>query len=202
MPVPVSDTRQANIVAGPHFERKCLGAVERTIGGLDPEPAAIRHRIARVDAQIKQRVFELVWIDQRCPEIALRGHRHLDAGPDRVVDQIRHACDQAIDVGRLRIERLTPGKRQQPMGQRRRAIRRALCGGDIAFDVLVPALRYPDLQQFEAPGNSGQQIVEIMREAAGKLADRFHLLGLPQGVFGLVQRVLLSRCSVMSRATQ
>ena len=43
-------------------------------------------------------------------------------------------------------------------------------------------------QQFEAAENRHQQIVEVMRDAAGQLADRLHLLRLEQRFAGLLER--------------
>ncbi len=40
------------------------------------------------------------------------------------------------------------------------------------------------LQEIHAADDDGKHVVEVVREAAGKLADRFHLLGLPQVLFG------------------
>ena len=40
------------------------------------------------------------------------------------------------------------------------------------------------LQAFEIADDDGQQIVEVVRDAAGELADRFQLLRLAQGAFG------------------
>ena len=37
-------------------------------------------------------------------------------------------------------------------------------------------------QNFDRSGDDRQDIVEVMRDAAGELADRFHLLGLPDPV--------------------
>ena len=48
--------------------------VEPLVGGLDGDAAAIRHGVARVDAEVEQRVLELVGIDQRRPQPAGR-HR-------------------------------------------------------------------------------------------------------------------------------
>ena len=78
------------------------------------------------------------------------------------------------------------------MRQRSCTIGRPLRRGYIAIDILVTALRNADLHQLQRPGDSGQQIIEVVREPARKLADRLHLLGLPQSVFRLVERVLLS----------
>ena len=39
-------------------------------------------------------------------------------------------------------------------------------------------------EYFDGAGDHGQNVVEIMRHAAGELADRFHLLRLPDLGFG------------------
>ena len=39
-------------------------------------------------------------------------------------------------------------------------------------------------QDFDRAGDDGEDIVEVMRDAAGELADGFHLLGLPDPVLG------------------
>ncbi|MCY1180083.1 hypothetical protein D9M73_205110 [compost metagenome] len=40
------------------------------------------------------------------------------------------------------------------------------------------------LHQVEAADDAGEHVVEVMGDAAGKLADRFHFLRMAQGVFG------------------
>ena len=40
------------------------------------------------------------------------------------------------------------------------------------------------MQQLGVSSHNGKQIVEVMRYAAGKLTDGFHLLGLVQRSFG------------------
>ena len=37
----------------------------------------------------------------------------------------------------------------------------------------------------QSPDDDGEQVVEVVRNAAGELPDRFHLLGLTQQLFGL-----------------
>ena len=49
-------------------------------------------------------------------------------------------------------------------------------------------------QQFEIADDRGQQIVEIMRDAAGQLADRLHFLGLPQLLFHRLALGDVARC--------
>ena len=51
---------------------------------------------------------------------------------------------------------------------------------DVAISLRGAALRQAGLQDFQAAGDAGEQIVEIMRDAAGQLTHRFHLLRLAQ----------------------
>ena len=46
-------------------------------------------------------------------------------------------------------------------------------------------LREAPLRQIEAADDDGQHVVEVVRDAAGELADRLHLLGLAQRLFGV-----------------
>ena len=113
----------------------------------------------------------------------------VDLRPDGAADQLLHARDQAVDVGRLGIERLAAREGEQALGQRggalaprpapRRYSGRARRGGPGA-SALCSSSRLPD--------DAGQQIVEVVRDAAGQLADRLHLLRLAQRLLGVAQR--------------
>ena len=70
------------------------------------------------------------------------------------------------------------------MGERRRAPRRALRGGDIFVELAGASLPDPHLHHLDRPRDAGQQIVEVVCETAGQLADRFHLLRLAQMLLG------------------
>ena len=45
------------------------------------------------------------------------------------------------------------------------------------------ALCDPRLHEIERPDDPGQEIVEVVRDAAGQLPDRLHFLGLPELLF-------------------
>ncbi len=88
------------------------------------------------------------------------------------------------------------------MGERGGALHGLERGLDVAADLVDPALGQAALQQLQAAADSLQHVVEVVRDAAGELADRLHLLALvqrrldlpalqrlgPQGVGGLAQR--------------
>ena len=51
----------------------------------------------------------------------------------------------------------------------------------------VPVLRQVRAQQFDVADDHGQDVVEIVRDAAGQLADRFHLLRTEQRLARLLE---------------
>ena len=77
-------------------------------------------------------------------------------------------------------------KASRRWGQRRGTPRRALRRHHVFLDVLDPPLADPRRHQFERAGDAGQQVVEVVRQAAGQLAHRLHLLRLAQLFFQLV----------------
>ncbi len=70
------------------------------------------------------------------------------------------------------------------MGQGRGAPDGALRRLHIAVDLARTPLGDAGLHQIEAALDAGQNIVEVVREAAGELADGLHLLRLPQRRLG------------------
>ena len=92
-----------------------------------------------------------------------------------------------IGIDDFRNQRLPPGKRQQAMRERGGAVGRCHCRLDIARDVVGPPLIETGLQQIQRSDDARQQIVEVVRDTAGQLPHRFHLLELQQRLFGDLQ---------------
>ncbi len=100
------------------------------------------------------------------------------------MQQILQRGHQLVDVDRLEVERLLPGEGQQPLGQRGCALGGSHGGADVALQLQRLVALMAALHQVEAADDAGQQVVEVVGNAAGQLADRFHLLRLAQGFFG------------------
>ena len=79
------------------------------------------------------------------------------------------------------LELLAPGEREQPANQLASLLGGAL--GHAEDALLVVGQHGAPLEQAEPANHRRQQIVEIMRDAAGQLADRVHFLGLDQLAF-------------------
>jgi hypothetical protein len=78
-----------------------------------------------------------------------------------------------------RLEGLLAGKSEQAADQ----FGAAAGGGEGRLEVIPrsPGGRAACPQRVQVAGDDGEQVVEVVGEAAGELADGFHLLGLDQG---------------------
>ncbi len=175
-----------HIGAGRHFG---LGGgvalVEPGVGGFDGQVAAGRHRVAGVDGEVEDGRFELVGIGLDPPQAGRGNDLHPDRLAQRAAEQVRHAEHQFVDVERLGFERLAAREGQQPLSQRCRPLGALLgmiertLGADVAAGGFQRAPAHVDIADHHR-----QQIVEIMGDTAGELADRLHLLCLAQRALG------------------
>jgi hypothetical protein len=111
-------------------------------------------------------------------------------GTGRALDHLEHAGHQRVDVGGPGRERLAPREGQQAVRQRGRAPGRAQRHAHVALDLVQAVLVDAHVHQFQAARDPRQQVVEIVRQAAGELADGLHLLRLAQLLLGALQLVL------------
>ena len=103
---------------------------------------------------------------------------HGDALAQRVPQQVGKIGHQARHVGRLRRERLAARKGQQLLGQARAPVGRRCRGVEARQHRRVGVHRA--LHQVEVRLDDLEDVVEVVRHAAGELAGRLHLLALPQ----------------------
>ena len=101
----------------------------------------------------------------------------LDRFAKRPPQQVGEVGDERTDVGRLRIERLAPAESEKLGRQLRALLRRLQRLLDMLALLEIGEIRMEHLQIGD---DRRQVIVEIMRDAAGELADRLHLLRLPE----------------------
>ena len=141
----------------------------------DGQRSAVRHRVARVDGEVEHRHFELRRIGHHRHQVRVEVELLLDPRPQHIAKQRAHLVDQRRDIGRLHLQPLDPAEGEQLAGEPRAPLRRRERVGRIAQQPLVLD---PLGDEVEAADDDGQQIVEVMRDAAGQLAERFHLLAL------------------------
>ncbi|HEY3540965.1 MAG TPA: hypothetical protein VGK79_00355 [Gaiellaceae bacterium] len=142
----------------------------------DREDAAPGHRVARIHREIEENLLELAAVDARgrawtdlVADVDVLGQQ---PAKDRV-----EALDDLCDIHLLELQDLPAREREQLSGQ----LGRAVAGDRDRVDVLAQdlALGHVPLQQRGVAVHCRHQVVEVVCDAAGELADRLHLLRLP-----------------------
>ncbi len=159
--------------------------LQRHIGGGDAQDAAVGHGVARIDHEVEQGTFQLVLVAVDGPEPGLQRGFDADMAAQRAAQQVAHRIDQFVQFDPLEIQRLASGEGQQAVGQRGGAVGRGGRGLDEALGFVVATGLDVALGQVEPADDAGEHIVEVVGDAAGELADRFHLLRLAQRGLGL-----------------
>ena len=151
------------------------------LANREREKAAVRHGVAGIDAEIQQRKFEFARIDARAAGAILRRRSDLDISTQRAFE---HLADMRQQVGKIddnALQRLPAREGQQVTGQVLAAFD---CSRDHAERYGGILVRDGPLQFLGRAADDHQEIVEVVSHAAGKLSDRLHPLGLPQGLLG------------------
>ena len=145
---------------------------------VPPSGMASRALMARL------RIAFSSWLASQTPWPA-RGSRRVSIrhrAADRVAKQALHRLDDLVDRDRRHADPLDPRESEQLAGQLGAAAGRFERG---LGDPLEPRLLDPRGDQLQPAHDRGEQIVEIVGDAAGELAHRLHLLGLAERLLGL-----------------
>ena len=154
--------------------RASVGLIEGHTGRLDRQAPGVRHRLPRVDRQVRQHLLELCGIDFYSVAPAVADDHHVDVVADERAQPRRTAADERAEIDHLRLENLALAEREELTGQ----LRGALAGAKNLLDVgpsLIVARQRLQHQLREAVDRR-QEVVEIVRDAAGEPADRLQLL--------------------------
>ena len=203
MPVPVSVTQMHDVLARLQLRvlrrrRPRRGRRWRvSIVSLPPSGMASRALIARLSSAISS------WLGSASIAPQAAGQHGLDRDrlAERAPQQVGHAGDQlltSIGLG-------SSGWRRENASSRCVSAA-ARCAPRIASAIALSARgsaggRGVPLQRLEVADDDGQQVVEVVRDAAGQLADRLHLLRLGELLRASSRASLRCRRSVMSRVT-
>ena len=153
-------------------------AVEPHVAGGDADLAAARHGVAGVDDEVHDHLLELALVDAHRREVGavLDAERHLVG--QQAVQQVRELGERVLEVDDGRAQRLLAREGEQLAHQRGGAV------GVLADLHQVAVLDVGDVvahqQEVAVAVDRGQQVVEVVGDAAGELADRLHLLALDE----------------------
>ena len=148
----------------------------------DQEVAALGHGVAGIDREIEDDEFKLGAITPDRADARVEIDIAFDLRADAGAQQFLHPVDQVVHVDRLDRQALHARKSKELAGELGAADHALARIGGPALD-LVDLVGFA-LDQLDIARNCLEQIVEIMRDTAGQLANRVDLLRLDQGSFG------------------
>ncbi len=169
-------------------EAEDIAAVEIGVRGLDRDLAAVGHGVARVDRQIDQGALELIGVGLGTPKPAaqhgLQRHGLAEGAGGAVRRCPATSLLGSMTSGESGCWREKASSRLVSMVARRtpsRAMSRARSMRVVASD----AGSFGSWRRIMSspPVDDGEEVVEVVGDAAGQLADGLHLLRLPQRLF-------------------
>jgi hypothetical protein len=151
--------------------------VQHDVPGLDRQHASTRHRIAAVDGEVDDHLLDLAAVGQHRRRLATAQHADLDVLADQALQHRHDRGDHLVQVEHGWLEHLLPREREQLP----RELRGALDGALDLVELLGAGARADARTgHLAVPGHHRQQVVEVVRHAAGELAHRLHLLRLTE----------------------
>ncbi len=171
---------QAHVLAGlgPDLARN-VALFEHNVRRLDYELAAAGHGIARVDGEIEHGILDLAGVRAHRPQARRQQRAERDGLAQRAPQQLGHDQHLLVEIENDGIEATSACEREQPVGQPG-AHHRGVVGARKQVALLGTLELH--LEQLVVAGDDGQQVVEVVRDAARQLADRLHALRLAQGL--------------------
>ncbi len=152
--------------------------IERDVGGLDGELAAVRHGVARIHGQVHDDLLDLSGIGLDGAEFGAGHHDQVDVLADQAREHLQVFGDDFVQVDDLRRQHLLAAEGEQLARKRGGAFGGAgdFLSGTAKFGVGRHALE----QEFRVAGDHHQQVIEVVRDASGETADGFHFLRLAE----------------------
>ena len=150
---------------------------------LQPDVAAGRQRVACVQHEVEDRLLDLRWIHFDGRGLTGQLARQRDVLSNEAHQHVFETGDGLVEVHVFRHQDLFAAEREQLLRERRGALSRLLDFLEIrAIGIGFGAVTD---QQLGIAKDCGQQVVEIVRDAAGEASDALDLFGLHQPLFEL-----------------
>jgi hypothetical protein len=138
------------------------------VPGRDRNRAARRHRVARIHAQVHDGQFQFARVDLDVPKPGIAVDLHVDVAAQGALQHLAHGVEVRGDVDGLGIHRATSRECKQVTRKAGAAGDGASHGIENDFALL---LRRVALQDMHAAREHREQVVEVVRDAAGELSE-------------------------------
>ena len=169
---------QHHIPAGPHGRvLPGIAFIDLYVGGLNHDLAALRHCVARVDRQVHQHLFKLARVGIHASQAAAGQDNQFNARPrsaGRNIPSMRLTVSFRSTA--TRCHSLSAAEGEQALGQIPGRFSRIVHLADhlaACFGQAVCSCKDLAISQ-----DDPKQIIEVVSQTAGDLANRLHLLGM------------------------
>ena len=156
----------------------------------DHDAAALGHGVAGVDHQVHHRLLDLPGIDREIPQFGIERRRQRDALADQAAQHRLQVAHDLVQVDDARLQHLLAAEGEQLPRQRRGLVAGLLDLVDRHLGVAGCQFVRRLAQQRGVTVDDGEQVVEVVGDAARQAADGVHLLRLSKVRFGAGQRAL------------
>ena len=136
-------------------------------------PPFVGHRVAGIDGEIDDDLLELAGIGPDRPEAAAVLDDQIDSLAEQPLQQMRYLRHHVGKLEHLRAQGLLPREGKKLSRQPGSAVRVRLDLLDVV--IVAVARRMPHQHEVAMADDCGQDVVEIVRDPAGELADDLHL---------------------------
>ena len=178
MPVPVSVDLDHHVVGRRHrLVGQRLAFLRGDVRGAHGELAAVRHGVARIHREIHHHLLELRHVGLHRPQVA--PVHQLERRPSRRAaarSSMVEVGQRLAEIEHLRPQRLAAREREQLPHQARGPVGVLLDLHDVVERRIGRLVRVE--QEVGRHHDGGEHVVEVVRDAAGELADGLHLLHL------------------------
>src|SRR5690606_33834231 len=162
-------------------------AVELVRVSTKVNAACLGNGVAGVDGQVEQAQLQQAGVDPYRRQVRCDIAGQLDVVVQALAQQLQGVLQGRAGLDQLRLQRLPPGEVEQPAGDAGATVDGRANGFQLTQQPRIGGL--PGAQVGGA-ANDGQQVVEIVGQATGELAQRLELLCLHQLFARLVEALL------------
>ena len=158
-----------------------VAAVNQDVLRVDGQQPTARHGIACIERQIDQDLFELARVGLYGPKVRLCRGRQLNVLTDGSQQHVLHRAHQIIEVEYLALDYFPLREGQELAGQ----VGGALSSGVDMVDIVAGGLLVLNLLlgEYGIVEDHRQEVVEIVRHAAGEPAETLESLDLQHSGF-------------------
>src|SRR5580700_7058392 len=150
---------------------------------FDGELAAERHGVAGVDGEIEEDLLELAGVGFDAAEGIAEAQAELDVFTNQAAEELAHVGDEFVEVEDLGLKDLHAAEGEHLAGEGSGAVG---CFANLLATAVEGLVGLQAVEkQIAVAADYGEQVVEVVGDAACHAAEGFHFLGLAELAFEL-----------------